>query len=135
MAREGEGWYLYASEYPAGWEKKVKVVNLPAPTKKGSVSQTAKTKSARKEDDSSETYSKIFPYKGGLPPIGNIVFKSSPPPSAHTRSNKHSTISKPKPSAPRPAMDAHPSSRTCGSKRKTSPPAPFATAERRVCYL
>ena len=23
-----KGWYLYAGEYPAGWEKKVKMVNL-----------------------------------------------------------------------------------------------------------
>ena len=25
-----KGWYLYASEYPVGWEKKVRVLNLPA---------------------------------------------------------------------------------------------------------
>ncbi|KAK9996519.1 hypothetical protein SO802_021205 [Lithocarpus litseifolius] len=125
------GWYLRASEYLAGWGKKVKVVNLPAPAKKGSVSLTAEPKSTKKGDDSSETYSDIVPYEGGLPPIGNIVLESSPPPSAHTCSSRHSTTSKPKPSAPRPAMDTLPSSRTRGSKRKTSPPPLSTTAERR----
>ena len=33
-----KGWYLYAGEYPRSWEKKVKVVNLPVPAKKGSMS-------------------------------------------------------------------------------------------------
>ena len=32
------GQYLYADEYRLGWEKKLKVVNLIVPTKKGSVS-------------------------------------------------------------------------------------------------
>ena len=101
----GKGWYLYAGEYPAGWEKKVKVVNLPTPKKKGLVSQTTKPKYAKREDDSSKTYSDIVPYKGGIPPIGNIVLKSSPPPFAHIRSNRCSTASKPKPSVVRPAVD------------------------------
>ena len=91
-----KGWYLYAGEYPTGWEKKVKVVNLSTPTKKGSVSQSAKPKSTKKGDDSSETSSDIIPYEGGLPPIGNIVLKGSPP-FARTHSSKHSTTSKPKP--------------------------------------
>ena len=34
------GWYLYANEYPTDWEKKLKVVNLPTPVKKGSVSRS-----------------------------------------------------------------------------------------------
>ena len=33
-----KGWYLYVSGYPAGWEKKVRVLNLLALAKKGSVS-------------------------------------------------------------------------------------------------
>ena len=128
-------WYLYAGEFPPGWEKKVKVVNLLAFVKKGSVSQTAKLKSTKKGDDSSTTYSDLVPYKGGLLPIDSIVLKSSPPPFARTHSSRHSTESKPKPSAPRPSMDALPSSRIHGSKRKTSPPLTSATAKRRVCYL
>ena len=54
-------------------------MNLPTPTKKSSVSQTAKPKSTKKGDDSSETCSDIIPYKGGLLPIGNIFLESSPP--------------------------------------------------------
>ena len=117
-----KGWYLYAGEYPMGWEK---VVNLPAPAKKGLVSQTAKPKSAKKGDDSSKTYFDIVPYKGGLTPIGNIVLEGSPPPPTHTRSSMRFTASKPKPSTPRPTMDT-PSSRTYGGKRKASPPPPGA---------
>ena len=78
----------------------MKVVNLPAPMKKGLMSQTTKPKSTKKGDDSSKTFSNLVPYKGGLPFIGNIVFKGSPFPSAHTRSNKHSTAGKPKSFAP-----------------------------------
>ena len=117
-----KGWYLYVSEYPTSWEKK------------GSVSRTAKPKSAKRGVDFSETYSDIVPYGSGLPPTGNIVLKSSLPPFAYTRSSRCSTANKPKLSTLRPVMDAPPSNRTRGSKRKTSPPAPLATAERRVCY-
>ena len=129
-----KGWYLYASEYPTGWETKVKVVNLPALAKKGSMSRSAKPKSTRRGDDSSETCSYIVPYEGGLPPIGNIVLEVSLPPSACTRSSRHLTTIKPKPSAPRPSMDAPPSSRTRGSKRMTSLPPLSTTTERRVYY-
>ena len=113
----------------------MKVVNLPTPTKKGSMSWTAKPKSAKKGDDSSKTCSDIVPYEGGLPPIGNIVLKGSPPPSTRTRSSRWPIIGKPKPSAPRSSTDASPSSITCGNKRKTSPPPSTTTTERRVCYL
>ena len=101
-----KGWYLYAGEYPTGWEKKVKVVNLPTPVKKGSVSWSTKLKSTKRGDDSFETCPDIVPYKGGFPPIGNIVLEGSPPPSACTRSSRCSTASKPKPFVPRPSMDA-----------------------------
>ena len=67
MAREGEGVILYADEYLLGCEKKVKVVNLPALAKKGSVSRTTKPKFARRGDDTSETYFDIVLYRGGLP--------------------------------------------------------------------
>ena len=77
-----KGWYLYAGEYPTGWEKKVKVVNLPTPVKKGSVSWSTKLKSTKRGDDSFETCPDIVPYKGGFPPIGNIVLEGSPPPLA-----------------------------------------------------
>ena len=62
-------WYLYTGEFPFSWEKKMKVVNLSTPTKKGSVSRTAKPKFAKKGDDSSETCSNIVPYKAGLPSL------------------------------------------------------------------
>ena len=41
---EKKEWYWHAGEYPPGWEKKVKVTNIPAPSKKG----LAKLKSASK---------------------------------------------------------------------------------------
>ena len=130
-----KGWYLYAGEYLAGWEKKVKMMKLPVPAKKGLVSRTAKPKFAKIGDDSSETYSDIIPYGGDFPPIGNIVLESSPPPSTCTCSSRRSIASNPKPFAPRPSVDAPPYSRTHGSKRKTSSLALFAIAERRVYYL
>ena len=99
---EDRGWFWHVDDYPAGWEKKVKETNILMLSKKGST----KPKSAKKGDDSSEACSDIVPFKSGLPPIGNIVLESSPPPSKRMR----------------------------GSKRKTSPPAP-TTTERRVCYL
>ena len=89
------GWYLYASEPPMGWEKKVKVVNLPSPTKKGSMSRSTKHKFAKRGDDSSETYSDIVPYEDNLPLIGNIVLEGSPPPFARTYSSRHTTMGKP----------------------------------------
>ena len=128
-------WYLYAGEYPVSWEKKVRVLNLPALAKKGLMSWTAKPKLAKRGDDSFETCFDIVPYEGDLPLIGNIVLESPSLHSAFTHSSRCSIASKHKPSAPRPTTDAPPSSRTCGNKRKTSPPPPFATTERRVYYL
>ena len=34
---EEKGWYWHAGVYPPGWEKKVKVINVPAPIKKGPI--------------------------------------------------------------------------------------------------
>ena len=83
-----------------GWEKKVKVVKLPTPTKKSSVSRFAKPKPAKKGDDSFETCSNIVPYKGKLPPIGNIVLEGSSPPSARTHFSRRPIAGKPRPFAP-----------------------------------
>lgn len=82
---------MYVGEFLPSWEKKVKVVNLPTLAKKGSVSWTVKPKFAKRGDDSSETWSDLVPYKGGLPPINNIVLESSSPSSTRTRSSMHST--------------------------------------------
>ena len=41
---EEKGWYWHAGVYPRGWEKMVKVINVPAPVKKGPI----KLKSASK---------------------------------------------------------------------------------------
>ena len=32
--KEKRGWFLHTGDYPPGWEKKVKVINLPAPSEK-----------------------------------------------------------------------------------------------------
>ena len=129
------GWYLYAGEFPLGWEKRVKVVNLPAPMKKGSVSWTTKPKSAKRSDDSSKTCSDLVPYKGGFPPIGNIVLEGSPPSFACTCSSRCSTTGKPIAFRSKAIRGCTSSNKTHGSKRKTSPLVSSATAERRVCYL
>ena len=39
------GWYWHADEYPPGWEKKVKVTNIPAPSKKGPIRLKSASKS------------------------------------------------------------------------------------------
>ena len=41
---EKKGWFWHAGDYPPGWEKKVKVINLPVPSKKA----PSKPKSAGK---------------------------------------------------------------------------------------
>ena len=42
------GWHWHASDYPQGWEKKVKVTNISAPSKKGptKLKSTSKSKLA-----------------------------------------------------------------------------------------
>ena len=111
---KGKGWYLYAGEYPTGWEKKVKVMNLPMPAKKGSVSRSTKPKPkpTKKGDDFSKTYSDIVPFEGGLPPMGNVVLECSPPPSTRTHFSRRPTIGKSRLAAPWPSADAPPSSKT-----------------------
>jgi len=55
------------------------VKNIFVPMKKSS----AKSKFAKKGDDSSDTCSDIMPFKSNLPLVGNIVLESSLPPSAY----------------------------------------------------
>ena len=64
----------------------MKVTNLTIPVKKGSASRSTKT--TKKGDDSSETFSEIVPFEGGLALIGNIVSENSPHPSTRTRSSR-----------------------------------------------
>ena len=129
--KEDRGWFWHAGDYPTGLEKKAKVTNISMPSKKS----YAKSKSAKKGDDFSEAFLDIIPFESDLPPIGNIVLESSLPPSTRTHSSRHPTTSKYKPTAPQPSTDASPSSRTRGSKRKTSPPSTSTTTEKRVCYI
>ena len=42
---EKKGWYWHAGEYPSGWEKKVKVTNISASSKKGLVKLKSASKS------------------------------------------------------------------------------------------
>lgn len=81
-----QGWFWYVSEFLRGWDKKLKMVNLPASTKKGSASKSTKPKPAKKGGDISKACLDLVPYKGGLPPTGNIFLESTPPPSTKTRS-------------------------------------------------
>ena len=113
----------------------MKVTNLPIPAKKGSESWSTKPRSAKKGYDSSKTCSDIVPFKDGLSSIGSIVLESYHSPFAHTHSRRCPITGKSRPATSRPSANAPPSSRTRGSKRKTSPPPLFATSERRVCYL
>ena len=128
---EDRGWLWHAGDYPTGWEKKIKVINIPVLGKKGS----AKPKSTKKGDDFSEACLDVIPFESGLPPIGNIFLRSIPPPSAHTRPSMCPTTSKSKFTTLQPSTVAPLSNRTQGSNRKTSPPPASTTTERRVCYL
>lgn len=123
---------MYEGEFPHGWKKGVKVVNLPVSVKKGSISKSAKPKFAKKGKDVPEVCLEIVPYKGGLPSIGNIILESTPPPSARARSIRRSAAAKSRPLMPRQPLDASPSSSTHGNKRKTSPSASFTSIENRV---
>ena len=66
---EKKGWFWHAGDYPPGWEKKVKVINIPVPSKKAS----AKPKSAGKTKPATP-----------LPPIGA-------PLASRTRGSKRKT--------------------------------------------
>ena len=124
-------WLWHAGDYPPGWEKKVKVINTPMPSKKSS----AKPKSTKKGGDSFEAFSGVVPFESGLPTISNVVLESPPPASTNTHSNVRPTANKPKFTTPRSSTNAPRSSRTRGSKRKTFPFPAATSIERRVCYL
>ena len=109
----------------------MKVTNNSVPMRKSS----AKAKSTKKGDDSSETCSDIVPFNGDFPPVGNIVLESSPPSSTHTHSSRCPTTGKSRPTALQLFADAPSSNRIRGSKRKTSRPSTSTTIKRRVCYL
>lgn len=112
----------------------MKVVNLPAPTKKGSTSRFTKSKPTKKGADVLEVCFEIVPYEGGFPPIANIVLKSTPLLS-RTRSTRRFAVTKSRPLMSRQPLDTLPSSMTRASKRKTSPPALSIATKRRICYL
>lgn len=70
---EKKGWYWHIGDYPPGWEKKVKVINVLAPVKKG----PAKIKSASKPKSATPQ-----------PPIGAT-------PASRTRGSKRKTTPHP----------------------------------------
>lgn len=113
----------------------MKVLNLPAPIKKSLASKSTKPKPAKKGEDTSETYSDIVPYKGGFPPIGSIILESTPHPSSRAGSTRRLAVAQTRLPTLRQPSNAPLSNRTHGNKRKTSPPAPFATTESKVCHL
>ena len=76
---EKKGWFWHAGDYPPGWEKKVKVINLPVPSKKA----PAKPKSAAKPKYAGKTKSAT-----PLPPAGA-------PPASRTYGSKRKTTPHP----------------------------------------
>ena len=76
---EKRGWFLHTGDYPPGWEKKVKVINLPAPSEK----VPAKPRSAAKFKSASKT-KLVTP----LPP-------ADAPPAVRTRRSKRKTTPHP----------------------------------------
>ena len=70
---EKKGWFWHAGDYPPGWEKKVKVINLPVLSKKA----LAKPKSAGKNKPATP-----------LPPAGA-------PPASRTHGSKRKTTPHP----------------------------------------
>ena len=97
------------------------VVNLPASIKNGSTSRSAKPKPTKKDADVSEVCSDIVPYKGGLPPVGNIVLKSTPPPFAKAHSARRFVATKSRPPMPKQPSNALPSIRTVVARERHLP--------------
>lgn len=91
-------------------------------SKKGSSSQSAQPKSAKKGKGVATS---TLPICYDIVPYGEV-----PPPMVKTQSSKKSAAVKSKSSPPRWPLDAPPS-----SKRKTSSKVPIAQFERRVCLL
>ena len=76
---EKKGWFWHAGDYPPGWEKKVKVINLPIPSEKS----PAKPKFAAKPKSASKTKPTT-----PLPPAGAL-------PASRTRGSKRKTTPHP----------------------------------------
>ena len=76
---EKKGWFWHVGDYPPGWEKKVKVINLLAPSEK----VPAKPRSATKLKSASKTKPTT-----PLPPTGA-------PPAIRTRGSKRKTTPHP----------------------------------------
>ena len=76
---EKKGWFWHAGDYPPGWEKKIKVINLPVPSEKA----PAKPKSVAKPKSAGKTKSAT-----PLPPAGAL-------PANRTRGNKRKTTPHP----------------------------------------
>ena len=76
---EKRGWFWHAGDYPPSWEKKVKVINLPAPSEKVPV----KPRSAAKFKSASKTK-----LATPLPPAGAL-------PAVRTRGSKRKTTPHP----------------------------------------
>lgn len=134
-----QDWFWYDGDFPQGWEKKVKISNAPPSTsKKSSTYRSTKPKSAKKSKGVATSTPTvcfdIVPYGEKLPPIGNIVLDETPL-VLKTRIARKSTIVNSKPPLPKQPLDATPSSRTNGSKRKISPKASTTQLERKVCLL
>ena len=69
---EKKGWFWHAGDYPPGWEKKVMVINLTAPSEKAPTKprSAAKLKSASKTKPATP-----LPPAGALPAIRLVVAK------------------------------------------------------------
>ena len=76
---EKKGWFWHAGDYPPGWEKKVKVINLPVPSEKA----PAKPKSATKPKSTGRTKPAT-----PLPPAGVLL-------ASKTRCSKRKTTPHP----------------------------------------
>lgn len=74
------------------------------------------------------------PYEEDLSPLGSIVLEETPP-VVKTHFAKKFAAVKSKPPPPKQHLNASLSSRTYGSKRKTSPKASITQFKRKVCLL
>ncbi|KAK9985239.1 hypothetical protein SO802_034764 [Lithocarpus litseifolius] len=83
---EEKGWFWHTGDYPAGWEKKVKVINIPVP-KKGAT----KPKSAKKSTDPSETSPDVQPKVSKSKSTASQP-SSGAPPSSRTRGSKRKSV-------------------------------------------
>ena len=64
--KEKRGWFWHAGDFPTGWEKRVKVTNLPVSVKKSFAPRFAEPKSAKKVDDSFKTCLDVVPFEAAF---------------------------------------------------------------------